>query len=68
MVKPKHRHLESAFDYRVRLAREGFLDWSFDEVAARRDPLFWIDMALSKMTFGLICFGRYKRYITFTQP
>ena len=37
---------------------------SFDADRAIRDPLFWLDMIISRVTFGRIETGRWKRYVT----
>lgn len=36
----------------------------FDTARAIRDPLFWLDMIISRASFGLVDIGRWKRYLT----
>lgn len=38
----------------------------FDTDRAIRDPLFWLDMIISRVSFGLVDIGRWKRYVTVT--
>lgn len=39
------------------------LSVKMDVNRAIRDPLFWVDMFLSKVTFGRVDIGRWKRYV-----
>lgn len=38
-------------------------EFSFDTERAIRDPLFWVCIAIDKISFGLIDTGRWRRYV-----